>query len=382
MPYHTDEERRRRLRGSYGMSSSSPSTSPLPAGRGSARGTRQYSIDIDVRKGVPSRFNPSGKEYGFTTKPYTGGKIADLAMNATSPSVSPNAGSIRGRRRDPNAGRAYPNVKAYPNVSRGGAATPSLYDVSRDTAPANTVIGNRFSIPQSADKYINEARNVQITPLADRLASYERGISAYQDLNEARKAESLGMSPERYREFKDAKAIEARAATLKLGGMRDQDAMALATKSKEEATSQRRAIADAAAGRQAELEANAPTRQGQQLANLQAQQLLEAYQELGSMDEASDPGGVRRQQIIDMLLTAQGKSGDLEYGTAGGGVDADTGRALPQSIYNKRTGKLVPNQPTLATQANPATPQSDADFDALPVGSYYIDPENGETYRK
>jgi len=203
--------------------------------------------------------------------------------------------------------------RSYPSVTRGGAVSPGLYQEAPGAGPS-AVMNNR-DISSLAEKYSQEARKTEITPLADRLATYQRGIAANQDLQEAREAESIGMSQEGYRQFKERKSLGRKGAA--------------------ELAGQRMSIADVAAGRQAEYEAGAPQRQAQQIQN-------EIYKRMAA---TSDPGEIER--LAQTLLAMQGKQSDAQYQfqVVPGGQEefGDFGalRTLPSQFYrtNPRTGK-------------------------------------------
>lgn len=74
----------------------------------------------------------------------------------------------------------------------------------------------------------------------------------------------------------------------------------------------------------------------------------------------------------------------------GDDVDANGNQLRTSGILNTGTGDITPapmgnrssGSSSGAIPGNYATPQTDAEFEALPSGSIYIDPEDGLTYRK
>lgn len=59
-----------------------------------------------------------------------------------------------------------------------------------------------------------------------------------------------------------------------------------------------------------------------------------------------------------------------------------TGGDLIYTKVPKNTTAPTTSTVTTGTKENPATPQTEADFNKLPSGAYYIDPEDGQLYRK
>lgn len=198
--------------------------------------------------------------------------------------------------------------------------------------------------------------------LADRVSGYNRAADTYREIGEIREADSLGLSLEGYRRRKDARDFgERKAAHL---------------------AEQRMTLADLAAGRNAQMAADAPAREAQQIANETARQVQDIYRQMAA---TSDPAEIER--LATMLLAAQGKTPNQDrYITLRGGqepyTDPVTGqvmmRNVPDSLFDVRRGAKV--QESAGTEATAASnvPPGDGVYEVEGIGRVTV--KGGKVY--
>lgn len=84
--------------------------------------------------------------------------------------------------------------------------------------------------------------------------------------------------------------------------------------------------------------------------------------------------------------TALAEAGRVLTYLAGKGADIDTGLLQQLSgggqLQGRRSGRSDLRQPNETPSMDITTPQSQADYDALPSGAIFIDPDDGKQYRK
>lgn len=231
---------------------------------------------------------------------------------------------------------AGPITRNASSVNKGpgmaGSVTRNLEPPTKQTSFTNA----------DAEQYKTSSNDSSYTPIAERLASYQRGIAAFQDLGEAREADSMGISQERYRQQKDRRQFgKENAAKL---------------------TEQRRGLIADQASRQQELDANAPQRQAQVMSNENMARLQDVF---AQMAQETDPAKI--QQLYMQSLAMQGKSPEAQFDVARGGqetvTDPVTGETKvitrPDVAFNRFTGDM-----RSAPQAQDAQPDVMAEAQA------------------
>lgn len=250
-----------------------------------------------------------------------------------------------------------------PNFSpvRNAAATPTPTTAPRQTAPIGqprrpitppptpTQAREKQTAFTNSDvqKYVGQDQSY--TPLSQRLSDYQSAIRAFQDLGEAREADSLGISQETYQQQKDVRRFgKAKAAEL---------------------AEQRRGIIG-------ERVTNAPTLRAGEIANETAMNVQDIYRQLA---QTKDPAEVQR--LVQTVLALQGKEPAPAFDVARGGqstvTDPVTGEAKvvtsPDVTFNRFTGEIGGS-----SQQAASAPPADGVYDVPGVGRVTV--RGGKAY--